>query len=326
MLYLGIDIGGMSVKIAIVDVLKGEILDHTAIPTEADQSTAEEIVARTCAAAKGLLAEHGLAWDDVTAIGAGSPGTSDNRRGLLLFAGNLPFKMFKMREAFVAHSGRPFYLGNDANVAALAETRLGAGRGVQSSLTVTLGTGIGVGFVVNDRIYSGFNGTGVEAGHMVIQFAGEPCGCGRQGCFEAYAAASALQKQAARYAEGHPDWPLNKLYRETGEISGKALFEAYAADDAGARQLIADYIRYLGIGLANFVNIYCPEMIILGGGISRQGEWFRAAVEAEMLKSCFDTGDLPQTRVAIAQMGNEAGMIGAALFARDCREDGLQGL
>lgn len=324
-LTFGVDIGGMSIKAGIVDGT-GKLLCRAAVATEPESLSQEAIMARTADLLTSLMLQEGLEPSELDAIGMGAPGTSENETGRLIFAGNLPFRNTPMRRLLRQRFDLPVFLGNDANVAALAESRVGEGRGCDSSIVVTLGTGIGAGVVIQDRVYAGFNGAGCELGHMLLIKGGVPCTCGRRGCVEAYCAAPALMAQTKAASLAHPDSRLHQMIQaQGGQVDGRVVFDAREAGCPVAAAAVAQYMDYLADSLVNFINAYFPERLILGGGVSAQGEWFRQALEAMVLERCFDLGDLPQTSLALASLGNEAGMIGAAFFARDCLQDGLDG-
>lgn len=325
MYFIGVDIGGMSVKVGLIRE-GGEIVLRDSVPTEAGSLNQEEIILRTASLIKDVAARAGVELQEIRAVGVGSPGTPDNRRGMVIFAGNLGFRCCPVREILSRELGLPVYLGNDANVAALAESRIGVGRGSHSSITITIGTGIGGGVILNDRVYAGFNGAGCELGHMVIHTGGVPCSCGRNGCLEAYAAAPALMRRTEEAAKVHPDSILARCIEKEGGISGKTIFDARLEGCPLAVETLQAYMDDLAEGLANYINCYFPERIILGGGVSKQGEWFRKELEEMTRRKCFEMGDLPQTEICLAQLGNEAGIVGAAFFAEDCLADGLCGL
>lgn len=324
-MLLGIDVGGMSIKYALCGE-NGQVLAEDHIPTRAREEDAETIISRLGHSLQNWLAGLGYSQRDVSAVGIGLPGTQSNRRGEFIFASNLPFKNTPFRQLLHTCIEAPIYLGNDANVAALAEARLGAGQGSRCSVTITIGTGIGSGVIINDRVYSGFNEAGVELGHMVIHKDGELCGCGQHGCLEAYTAAPALMRRTRQAAEAAPDSLLaREIAAAGGQVNGETPFLARAHGCPVARQLLASYVEDFAVGLANIVNCFFPECIILGGGIAGQGEPFRAEVEAAAREQCHVTRGLPETRILLARLGNQAGRIGAALFAGDCLRDGLPG-
>ena len=194
-----------------------------------------------------------------------------------------------------------------------------------SAVLITLGTGVGGGVILNDRVYSGFNDAGSELGHMVICMDGEPCTCGRQGCFEAYASAAALIRQTEQAMAEYPDSLLYEETTDEGRVTGRTAFNAMKRGDAVAIGVVERYIRYIGEGLANIINVLMPEMIILGGGISNEGDHFLQRVKKATIERSFLHGNVEKPNFQLAALGNDAGIVGAALFARDCLQDGLPG-
>lgn len=322
---LGIDIGGTNIKLGLTDHA-GNILHKTQIKTQADALNQDEIVRNIIASAEGLLTENGIVKGDVEAVGIGSPGTPDNLTGTLVYASNLPFKDVPLRKMFNEAFGVPVYVVNDANAAALAETRIGAGRDCQSSVTITIGTGIGGGVVIRDRVYAGFNDAGAELGHTTIMLDGDVCTCGRKGCFERYASAAALGRQTEAAAKAHPESLLAEMVAANdGRGNGRIPFEAMNQGCAVGKAVVDQYIYYLTEGLANFVNAFMPEILIIGGGVSHEGQYFLDMLVEPTLEKSFLFGNVRKPRFALAELGNGAGISGAALYALDCVRDGIPG-
>ncbi len=320
--YLGIDVGGTNIKIGLIGE-NHQFIDSTSIRTQDQQESQEEIVQNLMNASIALLQANNLQKDDVAAIGMGVPGTILNKTGLYVFAGNLPFRNFNLREAFQKEFNCPSFFGNDANLAALAESRLGAGNGARDSVVLTLGTGMGAGIIINNRVYSGFNETGCEYGHIIMQIDGEPCTCGRKGCFEAYVSATALIRQTKEAIEKNPDSILAKEADSHGKVSGRTAFIARKNGCEIANQVVLQYTDYLAKGIANVINSYMPEVVILGGGISHEGQELIDLCADKAIEESFIHGDITPPRIVLAVLGNQAGMLGAALFAEDCLADSL---
>lgn len=320
--YLGIDVGGTTIKIGLISQ-EFKLLKKHAIDTRADTENANQIVSRMMQKVQELLFENGYSFSNVIAMGLGAPGTIINKSGLYAFAGNLPFDNFPIRDKIKEYYSGPIFLGNDANMAALAESRLGAGQGSKDTFMITIGTGIGGGVVINDRMYTGFNEAGAEIGHMVIRLDGEYCTCGRNGCWEAYVAAPALIEQTKQAISEHPDSILAKIVQPDEKITGKTVFLALDQDCPVAKEVFAQYAYYLQVGMANVINAFMPEIIILGGGISNQGDRLINSFKQGTLDDSFLFGDVEKPEFRIATLGNDAGMLGAALFAADSLEDGL---
>lgn len=323
--YLGIDLGGTRTKAGIVDD-QGRILNKDSIRTDVDR-TPQAIFQDIADMVARVIDASGVPATEIRAIGLGSPGTSSNQAGAIIFAGNLPsLNGWPFRAEFHKCFNLPFYIGNDANCAALAEASTGAARGCHSSVTVTLGTGVGGGIVINDRIYAGFNDAGSELGHTVIVAGGEPCTCGRRGCFEAYASATALVRETVRAAAAHPESLLNRLIADNGgKADGRIAFNGMKAGDPAATAVVENYINMLAEGLANIINFIMPETIVIGGGVSNEGEALFGPARARALDLAFLPEGIEQPRIVPAQAGNDAGIIGAALMAMRCLEDGLVG-
>lgn len=321
-IYLAIDLGGTNVKYGLVSE-DHKLLAYDSIRTQDNNETADQISENIIEACLKLLKEKAFSKSDIKAIGIGVPGTSVNRTGVYIFTGNLPFRNYPLRAKFQETFSCPIFIGNDANLAALAESRLGAGNGAIHSVVLTLGTGLGAGVVINNRVYSGFNETGCEFGHTVIVVDGEPCTCGRKGCLEAYVSAPGLIRDTQRAISSHPDSILAQVAAESGNISGRTAFDAKRQGCPVAKQVVDQYTSYLGHGIANVINSYMPEVVIIGGGISHEGQELLEDCKAKALPQAFVHGDVRPPRIVLASLGNSAGTLGAALFAEDCLEDGL---
>ena len=288
---IGIDIGGTEVKIGLVDVHQ-KLLDSASIPTESGRPAAEIIAAigeRTLA----LLAEQGIAIEQCMGVGVGVAGTVNRKAGVVTYSNNLRWSDVPLARLLGEALPLPIKIANDADCAALGEAAAGAGRDYQNIVMVTLGTGVGGGVIMDGEIVSGS-----ELGHMVIVENGEPCTCGRRGCLESYASATALKRDAERATGKH--------------LNPEEIFAAASAGDPALKAVTENYIRRLGTGIVNITNIFRPQLILLGGGVSRQGEALLAPIRETVRKSCFggETSALPE--IEIASLGSRAGVIGAA--------------
>lgn len=306
MYRVGIDLGGTNIAVGVVND-SFEIISYTTVPTEAHRP-AEQVVATMAQAVQTVLAQAGLKAEDCAGIGVGAPGTCDVENGVVYRSYSLDWTDLPLAEMLGSYFPLPVLVNNDANCAALAEVKAGAAKGRSNIVLVTLGTGVGSGIVLDGKIYSGLKGNGAEMGHMTIQLDGEPCFCGCRGCWEAYASATALIRQAETAAKQHPASLLNRV----GKIDGKRVFDAADQGDETAQAVIDRYCRYLAVGIVGIVNMLAPEMILVGGGISRQGERILAPVRAYVAKNSFDKRPEALPVIAPAQMGNEAGIVGAA--------------
>ncbi|MBM6721637.1 ROK family protein [Pseudoflavonifractor phocaeensis] len=309
--YLGIDLGGTNVAAAVVD-REGTILGKVSLPTP--RTGAEAVADQMAAAARAAAEKAGVPLEQVESVGIGSPGTIEPEQGLIRFWSNLNFVDVPLGGLMEARLHEKIYLENDANAAALGEYAAGAGKGSQSMVAITLGTGVGGGAVLNGKLYTGFNYAGMEVGHFVIEYGGRLCTCGRKGCFEAYCSATALIKRTREVMEEHPDSLLWQLAGSLEGVDGRTPFDAAAQGDAAAGKVIDEYVNYLGCGVASLVNIFQPEVFCIGGGPSAQGETLMAPVRYILNREDYARNSVRRTRLVRAALGNDAGIIGAALL------------
>lgn len=312
MIYAGIDLGGTGIKAALVDQ-QGRILRKKTVPTGASRPW-QEIAADMNALVKDLAEAEGIGLKEIAGVGLGVPGAVDLERGELIYAPNLPTcRHTPFRKSVEETLGIPLYLDNDANVAALGESMFGAGGGqTRCSVMITLGTGVGGGVIIDGRIFAGAYHGGTELGHLVIHEDGEPCGCGRKGCWEAYSSATGLIREGRKAAEKDPD---SKLWELCGgdleRLDGKMIGDAVDLGDPAAERVMAEYLHHLAVGLGNIYNIFQPEVLILGGGVSGRGEKLLKPLY-ELLRPEIYGGDMSRVDIRIATLGNDAGVIGAA--------------
>ena len=310
MYRIGIDLGGTNIAVGIVDETY-RIVGGAHQPTRADQG-AETLLDDISVCVKNALALSGLALQDCAGAGIGVPGTCDTRAGIVRYAHNIGWDGVPVTQALRKRLGLPVFLANDADSAALGEVCAGAARGCESALLVTLGTGVGGGFVVDGKIYNGHRSLGGEFGHMCIQMDGEACSCGQRGCWEAYASATALIRQAVAAAQQHPDSALNRV----PALDGRSIYACAAAGDPAARAVTDQYARYVGVGLVNFINALYPEVILLGGGVSGAGEALLAPVRDYVRANAFVRDAALHPQVRAATLGGDAGIIGAAALVQ----------
>ena len=313
MYYIGIDIGGTNLKAGLVD----ESYQITATKKQPLQFLSMEQMGETLAdMAIALVEENNVPRDQVASVGMGFPGPVDDRRGVVIKTVNIPIRFMPVAEMFHRHWDVPVRLGNDADCAALGEFYHYEDKNIESLILVTLGTGIGTGIIFNGRIHAGVNGCAGEGGHMVIVHGGDQCTCGRRGCWERYASANALIRQTMASMDQHKDsimWGM--LGGDLSRVDGRTAFEAMHQGDAAARAVIDQYLRYLADGLSNFVNIFQPEVIALGGGVSQaRDEDLLLPLQSMVLEACFGREADRHTRLVKAKLGNDAGIIGAALL------------
>ena len=258
--------------------------------------------------------EAKLTMSDLVAVGMGSPGTC-NADGVIEFANNLAFNNVPAREMLRERLGVDnVFVENDANCAALGEAFAGCGNGSKNFVAVTLGTGVGSGIILDGKIVNGVNYAGGECGHMVIMVDGEQCSCGRKGCWEAYASATALIRQTKRAMDDYPDSIMHRLAEEEGGVNGKTAFDAMRLGDIAGIEVVNNYIKYVSCGLINLVNALQPEIICIGGGICNEGDTLMEPLRRYVQAERYSIHSKIQTKIVKAQLGNNAGIIGAALL------------
>jgi glucokinase len=317
MYYVGIDLGGTNIAAGIVNE-KFEILHKDSTPTLVQRPN-EEIVADMGALVKKIIADAGLTEKDIEAVGVVSPGVVDDKTGYVLNADNMGFKNFPLVPLLKTHlSIDKIYIENDANAAALGEAVAGAAKGARSSVMITLGTGVGGGIVDGGKLYKGFNSAAGELGHIVIEVDGRPCSCGRRGCWEAYSSATGLinmtkEKLEECKASGRAT-KMTDIAAERGKVTGRTAFDAMRMGDEAAREVVNTYVKYLAAGLVNMINVFQPEVLSIGGGISNEGQFLLDLLKETTDKERFGAGMFESTELRIAQLRNDAGIIGAAIL------------
>ena len=315
MYRIGVDLGGTNIAVGLVDE-NHKIAYKRSIPTGASRE-AEAVLADIAALCRSVCAEAGIALSDIEAIGVATPGAANSEMGVVAYANNLPFRNFPMAKALSEQlDGKKVYIENDANAAALGEAVAGAAKGVKNSVMITLGTGVGGGIVIGGKVYAGFNYAGGELGHMVIEHGGQPCTCGRRGCWEAYSSATALirmteEKIEECEAQGR-ETLLGKYLSKDGKVTGRTAFDAMRAGDVVAKEVVDTYLSYLVTGLTNIINIFQPEVISLGGGVSGEGQSLIDALVPEVRAQRYGGDRFEGTELRIAELKNDAGIIGAA--------------
>ena len=316
MYTIGIDLGGTNIAIGLCDDdLK--IIDKDSVPTHGDRP-GEEIVADMAALTKKIIERNGLAVGDVEYVGIATPGTANSETGVVEYANNLPFKNFPIADLFIKNLPvKRVIIDNDANAAALGEALAGAAKDTKSSVMITLGTGVGGGIVLDGKIFSGgLNCSGAEIGHTVISVGGRQCSCGRRGCFEAYSSATALTtltKEKMRELEllGLDSLLFEEAEKE-GKVSARTAFNAAKRGDKHGQMLVDDYVAYLAAGIANVINVFQPEVVSIGGGVSGEGENLLAPLRKIVDVEQYTRDNPVKTKVVKATLGNDAGIVGAA--------------
>ena len=309
MKYVGIDVGGMTIKGGIVDE-KGNILLKKSIVTSPGKE--DKLIVDDIATLVNDLIALGAEQDEIAGVGIGCPGSIYDEKGIVRYSCNINFRNTPMARMIAEKTGIPnVKLSNDANCAALGETLFGAGNGAKNSVMVTLGTGVGTGIVANGQLITGNRSAGGEGGHISINMGGATCGCGKKGCYEAYASATALMNQIQSACEKHPESELAKAVEEYG-ISGKVVFDCAQNGDKTSIAVVKRYIKYVGVGLVNFANIFFPEVIIIGGGVSNQGDNLIKPLQRYVSRNVYGAAYSPKIKVVAATLKNDAGIIGAA--------------
>lgn len=311
---IGVDLGGTNIKVGIVDENK-KIIAKKSVKTLSERPY-QEVIADMGKAVLSLLDEQKILLTDCVSLGIGSPGVIDAEKGVVIYSNNLEWNYVPLTEELKKYVNLPIYASNDANCAALGEVVAGAAKGTRNALLFTLGTGVGGGIVIEGKVFEGGHPGGAELGHCVLVVDGELCTCGRRGCFEAYASATALIRNTKRAAEAHPESLLNTLCGgDIDKIDGVTPFDAAKKGDAAGKQVVADYIKYLGEGIADMVNIFRPEVVLLSGGVCNQGEYLTKPVNECVRKACFGGTSCFVPEVTRATLGNDAGIIGAAMLS-----------
>ena len=313
MLRIGIDLGGTNIVAAVVNdeyEMVGKAKTPTATPRSADEIFDD--IAKVC---KEAMAQAGVTIKDIFSVGIGTPGTV-NKEGVIEFANNLGFVNVPAKEMLIERLGiENVYVDNDANCAALGEAQAGSGHGAKDFIAVTLGTGVGSGVIINGKIVAGVNNAGGECGHSVIVVDGEPCTCGRKGCWEAYASATALINQTKAAMEKYPDSVMHELVKANGgKVDGRTAFDAMRRGDIAGIKLVDAYVKYVACGLINLVNIFQPETICIGGGICNEGETLLRPLRRYIDSERYSVYSKIQSKIVKAELGNDAGIIGAALL------------
>lgn len=309
---IGIDLGGTNIAAGIVDE-NGAILCKDSVPTGASRQR-EEIIDDIAALCRTLTAEAGLTLSEIDSVGIAVPGGVDEKSGEILFTPNIPFSGLNICEILSEKlDGIQVRVANDANAATLAEVFAGAAKGADNAVMITLGTGVGGGIVIDKKIYSGSNGLAAEIGHFVLQMGGEKCGCGRRGCFEAYASATALIRMTKEELNTCFMSGEATLMAETKEVSARTAFNAFREGDKAAARVIERYTDALASGIASLINIFQPDVFIIGGGISNEKQFLIDLLQPKVDAEDFARGAKKRTRLCTATCGNDAGIIGAAL-------------
>lgn len=312
--YIGIDLGGTFVKFGAVGG-SGNILKKDKIPTPAgcDYGATVSAIAEVI---KGMIADMGIP----ESVGIGCPGVIDGEHGMVVTGGNLGWENKPLAQDLGKQLGIPVTLCNDANAAAYGEYACGAGKEYRSIVLITLGTGVGSGVIFGGKLFTGELGAGAELGHEVIHMGGEPCACGRRGCFEAYASASALVRQTRDAMIAHPESNMWELCKGSADnTDGRTAFDGMRQGDDTAKAVVEQYLGYLAEGIANIVNVFRPQAVLIGGGISVEGEALTLPLQKMVDTKILGRGRYAPVTIGAASLGNDAGLVGAAMLAKETK-------
>lgn len=311
-MIIGIDLGGMSAKGALLvgDQLKGKSRVETSASDTAEQTALAiaSLVLQTAEKANKQL-------DDIQAIGIGAPGVVDSEHGIIVSWTNFGWKNVRLAALVEKFTGKKTFLLNDANAAALGEAEYGAGKRFSDSVLLTLGTGIGSGIILGGKLFEGFRSAGAEIGHVVIHRDGELCSCGRKGCFERYASASALIRFTRESMRDEPNSALWKYAPTAERVDGRTVFLALKEGDPVAQRVLDRYVAELGEGIVNVANALRPQAVILGGGISAEGDKLLLPLRNYVYPRLYVSTEYAPFEICCAALGNDAGLYGAAAYA-----------
>lgn len=309
---LGIDIGGTNIAAGVVDE-NYNIICQSKVKTCSDReytAVLEDIVS----AGKIAVENAGMTMKDMQWVGLGCPGTCNLDTGYVEYANNLHWTNVPLRAYVEQALGIPAYIENDANAAALGEFFAGAAKGSQNAIIITIGTGLGAGIIIDGKLFSGSNYAGAEIGHTVIYVDGEQCTCGRKGCFEAYSSVTALVKFTKRYMEQYPDSLMKGIAEKEGKVSGRTAFVAAKQGDQAGIKVVELFIKNLACGIINTINVFQPDILCIGGGVSNEGDNLLIPLKKYVSNEIYSKNSRKNTEIVACKLGNSAGLIGAALL------------
>ena len=307
-MYIGIDLGGTNIAAGIVRE-DGKIVVQSSVPTLSQRPT-DEIVKDMVFLSKQLIKDAELELNDIEAVGIGCPGTINFETGEVIYSNNIKMEHYMLAKEFQKYLNLPVKIDNDANCAAMGEYIV-SGNNVPIFMFITLGTGVGSGLILNGKVFRGFNGAASEAGHITLVSGGEPCTCGKRGCWETYASVTALIRQTKVAMEKNPESLMHEIAKAEGKISGRTSFDAAKQGDKAAQAVVKQYAQYVADGIVSVENVLQPDIISVGGGISREGEYLLQPVCEYAAANGFNKF-MPKTKIVTAQSFNDAGIIGAA--------------
>ena len=311
-MYIGIDLGGTNIAAGIVRE-DGKIVVQSSVPTLSQRPT-DEIVKDMVFLSKQLIKDAELELNDIEAVGIGCPGTINFETGEVIYSNNIKMEHYMLAKEFQKYLNLPVKIDNDANCAAMG-AYIVSGNNVPIFMFITLGTGVGSGLILNGKVFRGFNGAASEAGHITLVSGGEPCTCGKRGCWETYASVTALIRQTKVAMEKNPESLMHEIAKAEGKISGRTSFDAAKQGDKAAQAVVKQYAQYVADGIVSVENVLQPDIISVGGGISREGEYLLQPVCEYAAANGFNKF-MPKTKIVTAQSFNDAGIIGAAMIAK----------
>lgn len=308
---IGIDLGGTNIVAGLVNE-KGEIEEKIAAKTQPEKGFGfvTDTMARLV---KELFTRAALTPAEVSSIGIGSPGTSDKSAGTIVFSNNLNWHDAPLVATMKEKTGIDTYIANDADCAALGEFAVGAGEKYNSMVMITIGTGVGSGVVLDGKLFAPAGSSATELGHTTMITGGEACTCGRKGCVEAYASFSALIRDGNRAADAHPESMLAELRAKGQALNGKNIFDCAKEGDAVAKALVDRFIDFMGQFFVNVANSFGVKVIVVGGGISKEGQWLADQLREIVVREMY-AGERFAPAIVMATLGNDAGVIGAAML------------
>ena len=313
MIAIGIDIGGTSIKGAGI-TKEGKVLKVFSMPVVKGDSQ-DATINKLIEAINKYIKEQDFKKEEILGIGLGVPGVMDTKAGVITYSNNLQWYDLPIVDLIEKGTGLKVKITNDANAAALGEAKYGAGKKYKNIIMITLGTGVGGGIIIDGKIFEGNLGKGAELGHSVLVLDGEQCSCGRKGCFEAYASATALIRDTKRAMDKNKKSKCWEISEKLGKVDARVAFEAERAGDEVGHQLVENYVKYLGEGCLNYFNIFRPEALILSGGIANEGEYLLSRLRKYFEDRNYGFQGTPKVDLLVSELGYDSGKIGAgALF------------
>ena len=312
--YVGIDLGGTNIVAGVVDE-EYNIIAKASTKTNCPRPE-KEIADDMAKMVLQAVENANLKIEDIEWVGIGTPGIANSSTGIIEYSNNLGFKDTPMVKYIQETIDKPVFIENDANAAAYGEFVAGAAKGANNAVCITLGTGVGGGIIVDGKIYAGSNFAGAEIGHTVIEVDGAQCSCGRKGCFEAYSSATGLIRMTKEAIAEHPGCIMEKMAEEKGKVTARTSFDSMRAGDEYAKAVVDKYIKYLAAGITNTINIFQPDVLCIGGGVCNEGDPLLLPMKEIVEKEVYTRNSPKNTKIVIAELGNDAGIIGAAFLGK----------